>query len=85
MKCKAEETTELLLQNVVKLWGIPQSIISDRDLRFTEWFWTSLFTLLGMQLNFSTAFYPYIDGQTERVNSILEQYLRHYISAIQDN
>lgn len=45
--CKAEEIAELFLWQVVKLWGLPRSIISDRDSHFTRRFWTSLFTLLG--------------------------------------
>lgn len=45
-KCKVEEVAELFLQNIVKMWGLPWSIISNRNSRFTEQFCTSLFTLL---------------------------------------
>ncbi|KAI5662326.1 hypothetical protein M9H77_21649 [Catharanthus roseus] len=81
--CTAEETARLFLKNVVKLWGVPSTIVSDRDPRFTGRFWTELFKLLGSDLNFSTSFHPQSDGQTERINALLELYLRHYVSANQ--
>ncbi|KAI5343688.1 hypothetical protein L3X38_011564 [Prunus dulcis] len=81
--CNAEEAARLFLKHVVKYWGIPKSIISDRDNRFTGKLWTELFRLLGSQLNFSTSFHPQTDDQTERVNALLELYLRHYVSANQ--
>ena len=81
--CPAEEAAQLFFKNVVKYWGLPQSIISDRDGRFTGKFWTELFKLLGTNLRFSTSFHPQTDGQTERINGLLELYLRHYVSATQ--
>ena len=67
--CIAEEMTRLFLKHVVKYWGLPKYIISDRDLRFTEKFWTELFKLMGSKLYFSTSFHPQTDGQIERVTS----------------
>ncbi|KAE8662634.1 cytochrome P450 78A7-like [Hibiscus syriacus] len=81
--CTAEEAARAFFKNVVKHWGLPRSIISDRDPRFTGRLWTELFKLLGIELNFSTSFHPQTDGQTERVNSLLECYLRHFVSANQ--
>ncbi|KAE8661278.1 hypothetical protein F3Y22_tig00116012pilonHSYRG00001 [Hibiscus syriacus] len=81
--CTAEEAARAFFKNVVKHWGLPRSIISDRDPRFTGRLWTELFKLLGTELNFSTSFHPQTDGQTERVNSLLECYLRHFVSANQ--
>lgn len=75
--CPAEEAARLFFKHVVKYWGVPKSIISDRDSRFTGRFWTELFRLMGLDLNFSKSFHP----QTERVNALLELYLRHYVSA----
>lgn len=66
---KVKETAELFLQNVVKLWGILQSIISDRDSHFIRQFQTSLFTLLMTQLNFSTTFHLQTNSQIEQVNN----------------
>lgn len=51
--------------------------------RFTGHFWTKLFKLMGSELNFSTSLHPHSDEQTERVNALLELYLRHYLSANQ--
>ncbi|KAE8716635.1 Protein NRT1/ PTR FAMILY 3.1 [Hibiscus syriacus] len=76
--CPAVEAARLFLKHVVKYWGMPKTIISDRDTRFTGRFWTELFKLMGSSLNFSTAIHPQTDGQTERVNALLEIYLRHY-------
>ncbi|RVW50368.1 Transposon Tf2-2 polyprotein [Vitis vinifera] len=81
--CTAEETARLFLKHVVKYWGLPKFIISDRNPRFTGKFWTELFKLMGSELHFSTSFHPQTDGQTERVNALLELYLRHFVSANQ--
>lgn len=81
--CKAKEAARLFLRDVVKHWGIPKHIISDRDPRFTGAFWKELFNLLGSKLHFSTSFHPQTDGQTERINALLELYLRHFVSANQ--
>jgi transposase InsO family protein len=63
----------------VRLHGVPKKIISDRGLVFTGRFWTSLQEALGTQLNFSTAYHPETDGQTERMNQTLEDMLRMYV------
>jgi len=79
---------ELALTFVKEIWrlhGLPESIVSDQDTRFTSKFWTSLMQLLQVKLNQSTAFHTESDGQTERVNQTLEQYLRSYCSYHQDD
>ncbi|KZV16853.1 hypothetical protein F511_09784 [Dorcoceras hygrometricum] len=81
--CTAEQAAGLFLKHVVKYWGVPGNIVSDRDPRFTGKFWTELFKLLGSHLSFSTSMHPQTDGQTERVNALLEAYLRHFVSASQ--
>ena len=83
VNCTAEETAYLFMKNVVKYFGVPQNIVSDRDSRFTGRFWTELLKLLGSQLNFSTSNHPQSDGQTERFNALLEEYLRHFVCACQ--
>ncbi|XP_073129392.1 uncharacterized protein [Henckelia pumila] len=67
---------ELYIREVVRLHGVPARIVSDRDPRFTSNFWKSLHHGLGTKLDFSTAFYPQTDGQSERVIQILEDLLR---------
>lgn len=79
----AEETAALFFKHVVKYWGLPKSIISDRDSRFTSIFWSELFQMLGSKLCMSSSLHPQTDGQTERFNGLLEEYLRHFVSANQ--
>ena len=64
---------------------MPREIISDRDTRFTSHFWRELCDLLEIQQGLSTAFHPQSDGQTERVNRILEDMLRHYVNPLLDD
>ncbi|KAJ3704209.1 hypothetical protein LUZ61_007914 [Rhynchospora tenuis] len=73
---KASTVAQLFLDTVYKLHGLPVNIISDRDPLFTSNFWKELMGKLGVKLNFSTAYHPQRDGQTERVNQCVEGYLR---------
>jgi hypothetical protein len=81
----AEETAQLFFKHVVKFWGVPRDIVSDRDSRFTGNFWTELFRLLGSKLSMSSSAHPESDGQTERFNGMVEEYLRHFVSGNQRN
>ena len=76
MTYSLEQLADLYVQEVVRLHGIPKSIISDRDARFTSKFWRGVQQAMGTKLNFSTAFHPQTDGQTERTNQTLEDMLR---------
>ncbi|GJY78215.1 putative nucleotidyltransferase, ribonuclease H [Tanacetum coccineum] len=77
----ADDTAKLFFKNVVKYWGVPHVIISDRDPRFTGRFWTELFKIMGTVLNFSMSFHPLKDRQTKRVNALFKLYLWHYSEA----
>ena len=68
--------SRLYIREIVRLHGVPVSIVSDRDPRFTSRFWQSLQAALETQLLFSTAFHPQTDGQSERTIQILEDMLR---------
>jgi hypothetical protein len=61
------------------LHGIPKTIVSDRDPKFTSNFWKGLFKGFRRNLNFSTAYHPESDGQIERVNRVIEDILRMYV------
>ncbi|GMF29277.1 unnamed protein product [Phytophthora fragariaefolia] len=71
-----EGTASLFLDRVFRQHGLPEAVISDRDPRFTGKFWTSIFAVLGTRLDMSTADHPQTDGQTERVNRVVEDVLR---------
>ena len=66
----------LFIDRVFRQHGLPLAIIFDRDPRFTGKFWTSIFKVLGTRLNMSTADHPQTDGQTERVNRVIDDVLR---------
>ena len=68
----AEGCAKLFLENIWKLYGLPSSIISDRDPLFTSKSWAELMGRLDVRLRKSTAFHPQTDGQTERINQSLE-------------
>ena len=69
----------IFIDNIFKHHGLPSSIISDRDPRFTSNFWRATFQILETKLNLSTAFHPETDGQTERAIRTVEQMLRGYV------
>ncbi|KAI0992280.1 hypothetical protein K3495_g15906, partial [Podosphaera aphanis] len=81
----SEDLAELYLQHVWKLHGLPTHITSDRGTQFTAHFWKNLCKHLNIEARMSTAFHPETDGQTERFNAVMEQYLRSYVSYQQDD
>ncbi len=74
----AEAAAKQFFAGVVRLHGLPKSIVSDRDSKFTSAFWKELFKLTGTSLDMSTARHPQTDGQSERMNRTLEEMLRAY-------
>ena len=67
---------KIYMTRIVCLHGVPRTIVSDRGTQFTSKFWHQLHRTLETRLEFSTTFHPQTDGQTERVNQILEDMLR---------
>lgn len=70
---------EKFFETVVKLHGLPSTIISDRDRVFRSSFWRHICRLQGTTLHMSSAYHPQTDGQTEAVNKCLEMYLRCFV------
>ena len=83
-KTSAEGLAKLFRDNVQKLHGLPESIISDREPQFVAELMRELNRMLGIESKLSTAFHPQTDGQMERVNQELEQYLRMFINHRQE-
>jgi len=79
-----EELARLFRNNVWKLHGLSESIISDRGPQFVAGLMQELNRILGIESKLLTAFHPQTDGQTERVNQELEQYLRMSIDHRQE-
>src|SRR4051812_39814489 len=71
-----DSLARLYVHEIVRLHGVPLSITSDRDPRFTSGFWRSLQRAMGTELHFSTAYHPQTDGQSERTIQLLEDMLR---------
>ena len=71
-----EKMAKIYVDEIVKLYGIPSSIVSNRDSRFTLKFWTGLENAFGTKLKLSSAYHPQTDGQTERTIQSLEDFLR---------
>jgi hypothetical protein len=72
----APQAAQLCVDHVFRLHGLPEAFVSDRDPRFVSHFWQHLFRLLGTKIDMSTADHPQTEGQTERVNRVLEDVLR---------
>ncbi|XP_073049558.1 uncharacterized protein [Primulina eburnea] len=74
--CTYKKMAKLYIDHVVRLHGVPITIVSDCDPRFTSKFWSSLQSALGSKLAMSTAYHPQTDGQSERTIQSLEDMLR---------
>ena len=83
-KTLAEGLAQLFRDNIQKLHGLPKSIILDRGPQFAARLIKELNKMLGIQSKLLTVFHPQTDGQTERVNQKLEQYLRMFIDHRQE-
>jgi transposase InsO family protein len=67
---------KLYMSRIMCLYGVPKNIVSDRGSQFTSKFWEKLHESMDTKLNFSSAYHPQTDAQTERTNQILEDMLR---------
>jgi hypothetical protein len=83
--CHFHDTALLFLKEVWKHHGTPQIVVLDQGPQFVAGFTCELYKLLGIKLATSTAYHPQTDSQTERINQVLEGYLRTFMSRRQDN
>ena len=79
------EVADTFFSNIFKHHGMPDSIVSDRDSKFTSEFWKRLMELCGVQLKMSSSRHPQTDGASEIMNRMVENYLRCYCSYHQDD
>jgi len=82
---KAPDLARIFLREVWQLHGLPSTIVSDRDARFTSKFWETITGILKIKRGMSTAFHSQTVGQTERVNQSIEPYLRMFCNYEQNN
>ena len=78
----AQGTADLLLEGLVRLHGLPDSLISDRDPRFTSAIWEALWKAFGTRLKMTTAHRPQGDGQSERSNRSVQTVLRSFVNSL---
>ncbi|KAE9162108.1 hypothetical protein PF004_g30599 [Phytophthora fragariae] len=81
----AEGVARLFIDNIWKLHGMPSNIVSDRDRKFVSKFWQYVFKSIGTKLCMTVAHRAQGDGQTERMNRTLEEYLRCFVGPLQDD
>ena len=81
----ALETAELLVKYIVKLHGLPESLISDKRPQFAAQIFKEICKKLGIIRKLSTAFRPQTDGQTESANAAMEYYLQAYVNYQQND
>ncbi|GMF35630.1 unnamed protein product [Phytophthora fragariaefolia] len=84
-KVTAEGVARLFIDHIWKLHSMPTSIVSDRDRKFVSAFWQHVFKSIGTELCMTVAHRAQGDGQTERMNRTLEEYLRCFVSPLQDD
>ncbi|MCO5608459.1 hypothetical protein L7F22_062669 [Adiantum nelumboides] len=79
---KSDLLARLFVAQIFRLHGMPETIVSDRDPRFTSLFWKAIWENIGMRLQFSSSFHSQTDGQSEIANSVVLDLLKSYILEI---
>jgi hypothetical protein len=81
----SEQTARLYIDQIVRHHGIPEDIISDRGPQFKSEFWKEFWATVGVKTVLSSSYHPETDGQTERTNGLINQYIRCFCTYLQDN
>jgi hypothetical protein len=76
---KETNIADIYMREIVRLHGVPKTIVSAKDLKFTSKFWKGLFKESGTNMNFSTTYHLETDGHTKRINQVIEDMLRMYV------
>ena len=84
-KKNTEHLARIFPRDIWRLHGLPRDIVSDSDSRFTSHTWKDILSITGIRPRMSTAFHPQNNGQTERVNQVIDVDLRPYINQEQDD
>ena len=84
-RLSATKLANAFVSRIYALYSCPNTIVSDRGTQFVSEFWNALSERLRITLNHSSAYHPETDSQTERLNAVLEQYLRAFINFRQDD
>ncbi|GBG75849.1 hypothetical protein CBR_g21093 [Chara braunii] len=82
---RTDYVIKLFKDNWVRDFGLPKSIVSDRDVRFTSELWKKTAKRMGSQLQMTSGNHPEANGQAEQMNRVVQHLLRHYIKPIQDD
>ncbi|MCO5593046.1 hypothetical protein L7F22_047051 [Adiantum nelumboides] len=77
---KPDHLARLFVAQIFRLHGMAETIVSDRDPRFTSLFWKAIWENIGTRLQFSSSFHPQTNGQSEIANSVVLALLKSYIS-----
>ena len=81
----ARDIAELYVKEIVRLHGLPESIVSDRDVKFTSIFWTELSKLLGQRLLMPSSYHPQMDGSLEQAIQMMSQAMCTLVNDYQSN
>uniref|UniRef100_A0A8C5MRU9 Integrase catalytic domain-containing protein n=1 Tax=Leptobrachium leishanense TaxID=445787 RepID=A0A8C5MRU9_9ANUR len=81
----AKDTATIFIKEIFRLHGLPETIVTDRGTQFTAKFWLEFCKGLHIKRSLSTAYHPQANGQTERTNATLEQYLRCFVTYLQSD
>ena len=81
----ASKIAKIYFDGIVKLYGLPKTTVSGRDVHFMSYFWKTLWHLVGTKLKIFTVFHPQTDGQTEVVNRSLGNLLRCLVGEANQN
>ena len=80
----AHDMANVFIKQIVRIHGLPDDMVSDRGSQFVSAFWRELCRVMSVKLKHSTSYHPETDGQSERVNQVLEHYLRPYLDKHQN-